>query len=323
MKKSVSYLVILLTLAALTSCNNNGFKKTKSGLLYKIISDGKGEVVKKGQFLKFNYVQKVHDSVLFATDTMPLPAYSRVDSVGPIYSVVEIFPMLRKGDSAVVVQLADSIEHKYHQPLPAFIHKKDKLVLSLKVIDIFPTDSLLVKDRNALMDIEKQKEIAKLQDYIKKNNITGVQQTAKGDLFVITSPGNGPKVDTGKRVLIKYSGYDMDGKYFDSNMDSTKQVHRHPLTPYAIVIGRGGAIPGMLDAIEQFREGDKARIFIPGTMGYGQQGSQGVIKPFENLIFDIEVDSVTVAPKETAFRMPPRTMPGNKLQFKPQAPKVK
>ncbi|HEX4374828.1 MAG TPA: FKBP-type peptidyl-prolyl cis-trans isomerase [Puia sp.] len=310
MKRTTSYLLIFLALAALTSCNNNGFKKTKSGLLYKIIPDGKGDVAKKGQFIKFNFTQKVHDSVLVSTDTLPLPAYMKVDSVGPIYSAVEIFTMLRKGDSAVIVQLADSIEKKYHQPLPPYIHKKDKLLLSIKVLDIFSADSLVIKDREALIDVEKKKEIAAIEDYFKKNNITGALQTAKGNFYLISTHGNGPKADSGKKVSVNYTGYDLSGKFFDSNMDSTKQSQKHPLIPFDVVIGRGGAVPGMMDVMEQFREGDKGRIFIPGANGYGQQGNPPVIKPFENLVFDIEIDSVRNAPPA-----PPRRMFNPKMQM--------
>src|ERR1700759_5648680 len=163
MKKRASYLFVFLALAALSACNNSGFKKTKSGLLYKLISDGKGEPAKKGQFIKFNYTQKVHDSVLFTTDNMPIPAYTRVDSVGPIYSVVEMFSMLRKGDSLVVIKTGDSLEKKFHQPLPPYIHKKDKLVVTLKVLEVFTADSLLMKDRQKLVDAEKEREIAAIK----------------------------------------------------------------------------------------------------------------------------------------------------------------
>ncbi|HLY70683.1 MAG TPA: FKBP-type peptidyl-prolyl cis-trans isomerase [Puia sp.] len=319
MKKRASYLFIFLAFAALTGCNNNGFKKTKSGLLYKIYSDGKGDIAKRGQFIKFNFTQKVRDSVLVSTDTLPLPAYMKVDSVGPIYSAVEIFSMLRKGDSAVIVQLADSIEKKYHQPLPPYIHKKDKLLLSIKVLDIFNADSLVMKDRAGLIDIEKKKEIAAIEGYFKLNNITGVQQTAKGNFYLITAHGSGPKADSGKKVSINYTGYDITGKFFDSNMDSTKQSQRHPLTPFDVVVGRGGAVPGMMDVINQFREGDKGKIFIPGVNGYGQQGNPPVIKPYEDLIFDIEIDSVRNAPPPSPRNMfnPKAQMNRGQLQAAP------
>ncbi|HLX92045.1 MAG TPA: FKBP-type peptidyl-prolyl cis-trans isomerase [Puia sp.] len=311
MKISASVFLILLSLLIMTSCNNSGFKRTKSGLLYKIISDGKGSVAKKGQYIKFNYTQKVRDSVLVSTLNMPLPAYSRVDSVGPIYSPVEIFRMLRKGDSVVVVQYADSLERKYHQQLPPYIHKKDQLTLTMKVLDLFAVDSLLLKDRDQLLAAEKGKEVAALQDYFKRNNISGVQETSKGNFYQILTQGTGPKADTGKKVSINYSGFDLDGNYFDSNTDSTKQRQRHPLVPFDVVIGRGGAVPGMLDVVGNFREGDKARIYIPGVNGYGQQGSGGVIKPFETLVFDIEIDSVRNAPPMPARRLFGQKMPAN------------
>ena len=113
---------------------------------------------------------------------------------------------------------------------------------------------------------------------------------------MITTHGNGPKADSGKKVSINYTGYDITGKFFDSNIDSTKQSQRHPLTPFDVVIGRGGAVPGMMDVVAEFHEGDKGKMFIPGVNGYGEHGNPPVIKPFENLIFDIEIDSVRNAP---------------------------
>src|ERR1700712_1120535 len=103
MKQINSFLFALLGILLLVSCDNHGLSKTKSGLLYKIISDGKNPVVKKGQFIKISFTQKIRDSILFSSDSS-LPAYIRIDSVPPnSYSPVEIFSLLRKGDSAVII----------------------------------------------------------------------------------------------------------------------------------------------------------------------------------------------------------------------------
>ena len=61
MKKINSFLFALLGILLLVSCDNHGLKKTKSGLLYKIISDGKNPLVKKGQFIKLSFTQKIRD----------------------------------------------------------------------------------------------------------------------------------------------------------------------------------------------------------------------------------------------------------------------
>src|SRR5687767_4419839 len=48
-------------------CGSADFKKNKEGLVYKIISDGKGEQIKPGQLLKLNFSSQIGDSVMFST----------------------------------------------------------------------------------------------------------------------------------------------------------------------------------------------------------------------------------------------------------------
>src|SRR5450432_2706158 len=156
MKKINSFLFALVGILFLVSCDNHGLRKTKSGLLYKIISDGKNPVVKRGQFIKLSFTQKVRDSILFSSDS-GMPAYVRIDSIPPnSYSPVEIFSLLRKGDSAVVVQLADSIQKKSQQPLPPFLHKNDKIILTMHVQDVYDNEELVKKDRDAFMDVRSE-----------------------------------------------------------------------------------------------------------------------------------------------------------------------
>jgi FKBP-type peptidyl-prolyl cis-trans isomerase FkpA len=316
MKKIISYLLIGLVVMAAASCGNLGFKKTKSGLLYKIISDEKGAPAKRGEILKFSVVEKVRDSVLF-TSANGLPAYARVDSIGPEYNPAEVFMMLRKGDSAIVVELVDTLLRRYGQ-LPPFLKKGDKISIYFKVMDVFATQELADKDREQAGEAEKEKEIKQIEAYLAKNNIAA-QKTTGGVYYQIQAPGNGPKADSGKMVSIRYTGYKLDGTFFDSNVDSTKQSQPHPLTPFQFQSATSGAIPGMLEAIKEFKKGDKGRMFIPGSLAYGQRG-QGAIKPFDDLIFDIEVVDVTDAPppqqQPNPMQQMPRSMPpppkGNK-----------
>src|SRR5262245_54211610 len=146
MKKTTLLLSALSVLLMATACKNSGFKKTKSGLLYKIISTGNGPKVKKGDIIKIQFVHKLRDSVL-ASSYDQMPFYAQVDSIGPVYDPQEIFSMLRKGDSAVVIRLADTLAKKQQGQLPDFIKKGDKLVLSMKVVDVFTVDSIAQKDR--------------------------------------------------------------------------------------------------------------------------------------------------------------------------------
>jgi FKBP-type peptidyl-prolyl cis-trans isomerase FkpA len=310
MKKIASYVWVVLAVMALASCSSRSFKKTKSGLQYNIISDGNGDAVKKGQWLKISFVEKIHDSLLNSSPA-GLPEYVRVDSVGPVYNPAEVFGFLRKGDSSTIIMLADTLQRKYGGQLPPFVHKKDKIILSLRVLDVFASEELKMVDQKKSIDGEKDKEIKQIEDYLAKNNITDAKKTKEGVYYQILSHGDGPQADSGKTVAIKYTGYSLEGKPFDSNTDSTKQTPPyHPMKPYEFRSGVSGAIRGILEAIQQFKKGDKGKLYIPAMLGYGPQGAGALIKPFENLIFEIEVVEVKDAPPAPTFQpnrpqMPP------------------
>jgi FKBP-type peptidyl-prolyl cis-trans isomerase FkpA len=310
--KTISYLMFGLLLGAV-SCTNPGFKQTKSGLLYKIYSDGKGEVAKKGEFLKLNFVQKVRDSVLSSTEGS-LPAYLRVDSAQPVYSPTEIFPLLRKGDSAVVVMLVDTLLRRYgSSQLPPYLKKKDKITFGFKVLDLFASEDLLKLDRDKEMAKQKDREVSDVEAYLTKNNIQA-QKTEKGTYFVVESEGTGPQVDSGKQIAVHYTGKIMpSGKVFESNMTGPGNA------PIKFVCGAGQIIQGWDDGLRKFKQGGKGTLYIPAYLAYDQQRGPGG-KPFENLIFDIQVDSVTDAPKNTGMpgmpnmQMPQRGMPQGRPQ---------
>jgi len=298
MKKTIVFLFSATVLLFTAGCKQgDGFKKTKSGLLYKIISDKKGPVVKRGEFIKVNFTQKVRDSIL-GSSYNGMPTYAPVDSVGAVYNPAELFPLLRKGDSLVVVMLADTLFKKNNGELPPYIRRKDKITLTIKVLDILPSEDLVRKDQQTLITTQKDKEIQIIEAYLNKNNITATK-TSNGVFFEIQSPGSGPKADSGKMVAIRYTGYTFYGQYFDSNIDSTKQspTGRHPLDPYEFQSGVQGAIAGMLEGIQQFNKGSKGRLFIPSMLAYGSNPPPGAtFKPFDNLIFDVEVLDVKQAP---------------------------
>ncbi|MEO8584438.1 MAG: FKBP-type peptidyl-prolyl cis-trans isomerase [Flavitalea sp.] len=310
MKKTTTIILSLAVLFALGGCSKGGFKKTKSGILYKIISDGKAPIAKKGEFLKVNYTQKVRDSIL-SSSYNGVPTYAPVDSVGPVYNPAEVFSMLRKGDSAIVVMLADSLMKRSGGRLPPFIHQKDKLTLTLKVVDVFKSEEELRKDQAAMMDGKKQQEIKDIEKYLNDKGIKA-EKTEKGVFVQMLTKGDGPKVDTGKAVHVKYKGTTFAGKVFDSNLDST---FGHA-DPYVLVIGKHGAIEGWDDGLRLFNKGGKGILYIPSMMAYGANPPPGSpFKAFENLIFDVDVLDVTDG-KELATH-PPMLRPGGAPMQRP------
>jgi FKBP-type peptidyl-prolyl cis-trans isomerase len=287
MKKSTTIFLGFVLLFAVGGCAGGGFKKTKSGILYKIISDKKNPVVKTGEFLKVHYTQKVRDSVI-STSVGALPTYARVDSIGPVYNPLEVFGKLRKGDSAVIVMLADSLQKKNGQ-LPPYIKKTDKLTLTIKVVDVFNEESKVMADQKADVDKIKEKEIAEIEKYLKDNNIQA-EKTAKGVFVHIDKKGEAPLADSGKAVKVSYDGKTFKGVVFDSNRD-TAFGHAQP---YSFIVGQRGAIEGWDDGMRLFGKGGKGQLYVPSMLAYGPQAPPGAkFKAFENLIFDVEVLDVT------------------------------
>ncbi|HXD76511.1 MAG TPA: FKBP-type peptidyl-prolyl cis-trans isomerase [Puia sp.] len=288
MKTISSYLMISLALLGAVACNNSGFKRTQSGLRYKIFSDGKGPVAKKDEFVKMEILQKVRDSVFMSTYGS-VPYYLRVDSPRPIYSPTEILTLMRKGDSAITVLSGDTIRRHNGGQLPAFMKKKDNITITMKILDIFPTQDLLMADRKTELDKQKDKEIRDVEKYLADSNIHATK-TELGTYVVVKDPGNGPRVDSGKEVFIRFTGKLMpSGKVFQSNMTAPANE------PLKFVIGQHAVIQGWDDGLKLFHEGGKGTLYIPAFLAYDQQPGPGHT-PFENLIFDIAVDSVRDAP---------------------------
>ncbi len=319
MKSISSYLLVGVLALGAVSCGNSEFKKTKSGLLYKIISDGKGEVAKKGEFLKANVIEKIRDSVLYSSYGS-MPVYVPVDSPRPVYNPTEVFSMLRKGDSVVVVEMADTLLRRFGGQLPPFIKRKDKLSFSFKITDIFASQDLLLKDRAGEVEKQNSREKAIVEAYLQKKGIQA-QKTAKGSYYVITDPGTGVQVDSGKQVEVRYTGRLIPSdKEFESNMKGPGN------TPFKFVIGSGQVIPGWDDALRVFKKGGKGTIYLPAYLAYDQRPMPDH-QPFANLAFDIEVVDVTDAPaKPAAPAAPPMQMPGGRPAMpnaRPLAPGAK
>lgn len=280
-------LFILVTAAMLASCSDSSYKKTSSGVLYKIKSDGKGQPAKVGQILKFNFTQKVRDSLIQETYG-GVPAYAMVDSVGPVYNAAELFTQLRKGDSVVVVLLGDSINKKFG--LPPYIKKEDKVTLTFKVLDIFPDAQAATADRSK--EFEKQKDVSSktFANYMAKKS-NGLQKTPLGSYIDMKTAGDGPAADSGKLVSIRYRGKLIPSeKQFETNMEGGAP-------PIEFVVGTGRVIRGWEEALPYFKKGGKGTVYIPSELAYGEQPGPGG-QPHQPMMFDIEVVDVKDAPKE-------------------------
>jgi peptidylprolyl isomerase len=163
-------------------------------------------------------------------------------------------------------------------------NQKKKLALDAENKKIFDAKYKVVRDEKvATLKALKAKAI---------KSKTGLE-------YVITKKGNGKKPTNGQNVYIHYAGFLENGQLFDSSIESVCQTFgtfdanraaQNGYQPIPFQAGRkDGMIPGFIEGLEKLSFGDKAVLFIPSKLGYGEAGAGGVIPPNANIIFEVEL----------------------------------
>lgn len=107
------------------------------------------------------------------------------------------------------------------------------------------------------------------------------KQTESGLSYVITNPGTGDKIKAGDKLKVHYTGKLLNGKVFDSSIPRR--------TPLEFTYKAQSMIPGFEEGLSMLAKGGKATLIIPYFSAYGAMGHPGVIPPYSDLIFEIEV----------------------------------
>lgn len=270
------------------SCDSQNFKKTKGGMPYKLYASKTGTKVEPGKFVKVHIEQKVKDSVVFSSFSS-LPVYFPVQATTQSYDISEVFTTLKEGDSVYAEQLMDTFIKKNPTIVQQTKYRNgDKITTKVKVLKVFNTAEESRKDEeNERMAYVKKEEVD-VKKYLSKNNITNAQRTGSGTYVQVLNAGVAPQVVPGKYVTVMYKGQTFGGKVFDSNMDATFN-HTEPM---GFTVGVGQMIKGFDEGVQLLSKGGKAKMFIPSMLAYGPQPPSPDIKPFEHLIFDVEVVDV-------------------------------
>lgn len=309
-KKNLLFLFVSLSLGGiLVSCNKATYKKTKGGMPYQLFKGKDTQQIRFGDFVKIQITQKIKDSIYFTT-VGALPQYKQIDpsQVMP-YDVSELWTSLRVGDSFVATQMMDTFIKRDPQRIPPQFKKGDKIITYIKILAVFKSDTATQADYEKGNKEWLAGEIKTIEKFLVDKKITA-QKTPSGTFVEILSPGTGNQIDSGKYVSIKYTGTSWSGKKFDSNTDTS--FGRTELLSY--VAGTPNAmIKGFDEGVKSLQLGAKAKFYIPSVLAYGGNPNSPLIKPFENLIFDIEiVDVKDKMPATPAINnQPPVVNPAN------------
>jgi len=127
-------------------------------------------------------------------------------------------------------------------------------------------------------------EITELRDYLTVNNITATEHCS-GLFYRIENMGNGKDLDNCGTIQVKYKGKLKNGTVFEERTDP-------------IIFELEDLIPGWKNALPLIKAGGKIHIYIPPSLGYGNQAvtdrSTGaeIIPANSMLIMEIELVAV-------------------------------
>lgn len=308
MKTIKNLLLFLFAGTLLVSCDKATYKKSKGGMPYQLFKGNDTQQIKNGNFIKIQFTQKINDSVYFTT-VGSFPQYKQVDSsqVTP-YDISELWTSLKVGDSVVATQMMDTFIKRDPTRVPPQFKRGDKIMTFVKILAIFKSDSAARIDYEKTNKDWMEGETKTIQKYLDDKKII-TQKTPSGVFVEMITPGTGNLIDSGKYISAKYLGYTLAGKKFDGNIDSTFG-HTDPLS---FIVGTGAMIKGFDDGVKMMRLGSKAKIYIPSILAWGGNPSSPIIKPYENVIFEIEiVDIKDKAPMAKQEQMPPPPPPSQK-----------
>lgn len=145
----------------------------------------------------------------------------------------------------------------------------------------------LQENLNQKQQQEAEKNLQEGKAFLEKNKSqAGVQTTPSGLQYQIVEEGKGKKPSEKDTVKVHYKGTLTDGQQFDSSYDRG-QPAEFPVN---------AVIKGWSEALQLFKTGTKAKLFIPPELAYGPTPRPGI--PANSvLVFDVELLDVVTAKK--------------------------
>ncbi len=149
---------------------------------------------------------------------------------------------------------------------------------------------------------EAQAAIAR-EKFLKDNeNLKGrIENFPTGITMIYTQESNGIKPNSADYALINCAGYFASGELFYTTWKDVAEKYgkynaqadqQGAYAPFAMIYNEtANLVPGFREAMLNMNVGDKARVYIPSYLGYGERG-YGAIPPNTDIIFDIEIAGI-------------------------------
>ena len=211
------------------------------------------------------------------------------------------------GELVLGLDVQDSISNvkvgAENKPLENVVIEKLNIIRKGKEAKSFNAASIF---KNHFVEVERiekekaEKKAAMLKSHFEKFNAQKEKSITlpSGLQYIITEQATGEKLKDIHKILADYTVYFEDGKLLGTSkleiaeaLDAVnpRQKAANGYEPIICEIGPDARmIPGFKEGLKQLKVGDKATLFIPYHLAYGETGNRD-IPPKTNLIFEVEI----------------------------------
>ncbi len=273
---------------------SGGFSKTADNLEYKTIVHGKGTTTPQmGDVVEFEINQRIDDSLMYNSkvNNMGKPVSFPIQESVVKGDLMAGIRLMKVGDSTIFRVPLDSLAARSKQPKPEWANKNAYVIWEVKLLNIKTKAEVEAemrkKQEEAAAHVKEQAAIDDklIQEYLQQKGITNAKKTASGLYYIITKEGSGPNPKARQKVTVNYTGYNMKGEKFDSNVDTAF----HHVEPFKFDLGTRSVIAGWDEGIALLNKGSKATLLIPSGLAYGERSRGPQIPANAILLFDIEL----------------------------------
>lgn len=305
MKKTYILFAMAATMMVFAACNRgpkpdkDGFYTAESGLMYKFIEQNEdAQIVEMDDLLEGEMAIVFEGDTLFSNFGHP-DIITRVEDDWFQGGHNEAFLMMHEGDHAVFGISADSVAkflEATQMPQGYKPNQNMRIYYDIHLTHILTKEDIAKREAEYMAEMNKKQEAEAelIKQYVADNKIS-VKPTESGMYVIVKKPGVGKKAENGSTVSVFYAGRLLNGKLFDTNIESVaKEAGRQGghFQPFAFTLGQRSVIRGWEEGIAGLRKGAKATLIIPSNMAYGASGAGSDIPPYSPLVFDVEVVSV-------------------------------
>lgn len=211
------------------------------------------------------------------------------------------------GELVLGLDVQDSISNvktdSNDKPLEDVVIKELNIIRKGKAAKTFDAPKVFINHFAEAEKLEKEKAakaealLNTTKDKFKKQREQATT-LASGLKYTITEKGTGANLKETSKVLTNYTLFLEDGKILDTNKLEVAETfgivneHRKAANQYQPIVANlspnAQMIAGFKEGLQQLQVGDKATLFIPYHLAYGETGNRA-IPPKTNLIFEVEI----------------------------------